>query len=49
STEGPMHQVVVMQVRGQRLLTFTVTAAGELREEQKTALLAVVESFKSAS
>ncbi|MFP1744283.1 DUF1795 domain-containing protein [Lonsdalea quercina] len=49
STEGPMHQVVVMQVHGQLLLTFTVTAAGELREEQKTALLAVVESFKSAS
>jgi hypothetical protein len=44
-----MHQVVVMQVRGELLLTFTVTAAGELQDEQKAALLAVIETFKAAS
>ncbi|MEI7256280.1 DUF1795 domain-containing protein [Dickeya dadantii] len=49
SPEGPMHQVVVMQVRGELLLTFTLTAAGELKDEQKTALLAVIETFKAAS
>ncbi|ROP59947.1 hypothetical protein EDF81_2771 [Enterobacter sp. BIGb0383] len=49
SPEGPMHQVVIMQVRGELLLTFTITAAGELRDEQRDALLAIIETFKAAS
>lgn len=49
SPEGPMHQVVVMQVRSNQLLTFTITAAGKLQEEQRNALLAVIETFKAAS
>ncbi|PPE58206.1 hypothetical protein F157LOC_03227 [Pectobacterium brasiliense] len=49
SPEGPMHQVVVMQLRGELLMTFTVTVAGELSAEQKTAMLAVVETFKAAT
>jgi len=49
SPEGPMHQLVVMQVRGELLLTFTITAAGELKDEQRQALLAVIETFKAAS
>lgn len=47
STEGPMHQVVVMQVRGTLLLTFTITAAGTLQDEQKQALLDVIATFKA--
>nr|WP_113865752.1 DUF1795 domain-containing protein [Brenneria salicis]NMN93259.1 hypothetical protein [Brenneria salicis ATCC 15712 = DSM 30166]RBP64125.1 hypothetical protein DES54_10984 [Brenneria salicis ATCC 15712 = DSM 30166]RLM31150.1 hypothetical protein BHG07_07235 [Brenneria salicis ATCC 15712 = DSM 30166] len=47
SPEGSMHQLVVMQVRGERLLTFTITAAGQLQEEQKAALLAVIETFRA--
>ncbi|MEE3653108.1 MULTISPECIES: DUF1795 domain-containing protein [unclassified Brenneria] len=49
SPEGVMHQLVVMQVRGELLLTFTITAAGQLQEEQKTALLAVIETFKATN
>lgn len=49
SPEGPMHQVVIMQVRGEMLLTFTITAAGELSNEQRDALLAIIETFKAAS
>ncbi|MCL6324722.1 MULTISPECIES: DUF1795 domain-containing protein [Pectobacterium] len=48
SPEGPMHQVVVMQVRGNLLLTFTITAADVLSDENKASLLAVVETFKAS-
>lgn len=48
SPEGRMHQVVVMQVRGTLLLTFTITAADTLSDERKKALLAVIETFKAA-
>ena len=48
ATEGPMHQVVVMQGRGALLLTFTITAAGTLQDEQKQALLDVIATFKAA-
>ncbi|PWD64445.1 DUF1795 domain-containing protein [Pectobacterium parmentieri] len=48
SPEGLMHQVVVMQVRGNLLLTFTITAAEALNDEHKASLLAVIETFKAA-
>lgn len=47
SPEGQMHQVVVMQVRGNLLLTFTITAADVLSDEHKASLLAVIETFKA--
>lgn len=46
SPEGPMHQVLVMQVRGSVLLTFTATALDALRDESRASLLAVIETFK---
>lgn len=48
SPEGPMHQVLVMQVRGPLLLTFTVTAAGGLSDDSKADVMAVIESFRAA-
>ncbi|MFC3393445.1 DUF1795 domain-containing protein [Brenneria rubrifaciens] len=48
SPEGQMHQVVVMQVRGTLLLTFTITAADVLNDARKTELLAVIETFRAA-
>ncbi|WP_406640712.1 DUF1795 domain-containing protein [Pectobacterium brasiliense] len=48
SPEGQMHQVVVMQVRGNLLLTFTITAADVLSDDRKKALLAVIETFNAA-
>lgn len=48
SPEGQMHQVVVMQMRGNLLLTFTITAADVLSDERKKALLAVIETFNAA-
>ncbi|MEL7630295.1 DUF1795 domain-containing protein [Pectobacterium aroidearum] len=48
SPEGQMHQVVVMQVRGNLLLTFTITAAEVLSDAHKASLLAVIETFKAA-
>ncbi|KHN49619.1 DUF1795 domain-containing protein [Pectobacterium fontis] len=48
SPEGTMHQVVVMQVRGNLLLTFTITAADVLSDARKTELLAVIETFNAA-
>ncbi|APS30488.1 DUF1795 domain-containing protein [Pectobacterium brasiliense] len=47
SPEGQMHQVVVMQVRGDLLLTFTITAADVLSDDRKKALLAVIETFNA--
>ncbi|MEH0873515.1 DUF1795 domain-containing protein [Pectobacterium cacticida] len=49
SPEGRMHQVVVMQVRGNLLLTFTITAADVLSETHKSELLAVIETFSVAA
>ncbi|MBN3082420.1 DUF1795 domain-containing protein [Pectobacterium polaris] len=48
SPEGQMHQVVVMQVRGNLLLTFTITAADVLSDDRKKSLLAVIETFNAA-
>ncbi|AFI88280.1 DUF1795 domain-containing protein [Pectobacterium parmentieri] len=48
SPEGQMHQVVVMQVRGSLLLTFTITAADVLSDARKAELLAVIETFTVA-
>lgn len=48
SPEGQMHQVVVMQVRGNLLLTFTITAAEVLSDTRKAELLAVIETFNAA-
>ncbi|WP_233980530.1 DUF1795 domain-containing protein [Pectobacterium versatile] len=48
SPEGQMHQVVVMQVRGNLLLTFTITAADVLSDDRKKALLTVIETFNAA-
>ncbi|BES83355.1 hypothetical protein PEC302107_41070 [Pectobacterium araliae] len=48
SPEGKMHQVVVMQVRGNLLLTFTITAAEVLSDARKAELLAVIETFNAA-
>ncbi|MCL6357918.1 DUF1795 domain-containing protein [Pectobacterium parmentieri] len=47
SPEGQMHQVVVMQMRGNLLLTFTITAADVLSHENKASLLAAIETFKA--
>ncbi|WP_323109754.1 DUF1795 domain-containing protein [Pectobacterium carotovorum] len=47
SPEGQMHQVVMMQVRGDLLLTFTITAADVLSDDRKKALLAVIETFNA--
>lgn len=49
SPEGQMHQVVVMQVRGSLLLTFTITAADVLSDARKAELLAVIETFAVAA
>ncbi|AIA73053.1 conserved hypothetical protein [Pectobacterium atrosepticum SCRI1043] len=48
SPEGLMHQVVVMQVRGSLLLTFTITAADALSDAHKAELLAVIATFNAA-
>ncbi|ANI28417.1 hypothetical protein PL78_00985 [Yersinia entomophaga] len=48
SPEGEMHQSVVMQVRGTKLLTFTITSPKVLAESQKTALLAIIYSYQAA-
>ncbi|AOR58291.1 DUF1795 domain-containing protein [Pectobacterium parmentieri] len=49
SPEGRMHQVVVMQVCGSLLLTFTITAADVLSDARKAELLAVIETFTVAA
>lgn len=46
SPEGTMHQLSLLQIRGDSLLTFTYTHAAELTAQQKEMLLDVLLSFK---
>ncbi|PHM28133.1 DUF1795 domain-containing protein [Xenorhabdus innexi] len=48
SPEGEMHQTVVLQIRGSRLLAFNLTSPHPFHPGQREALLAVVDSFQAA-
>ncbi|MCA6220801.1 DUF1795 domain-containing protein [Photorhabdus antumapuensis] len=48
SSEGDMYQTVVLQIRGTLLLTFNLTSPAPFEENQRDALLAVINSFQAA-
>ncbi|KMW72645.1 hypothetical protein TI10_14615 [Photorhabdus luminescens subsp. luminescens] len=48
SPEGDMYQTVVLQIRGTLLLTFNLTSPAPFEENQRDALLAVINSFQAA-
>ncbi|WP_058910612.1 DcrB-related protein [Entomohabitans teleogrylli] len=46
SDEGRIDQLVVMQFRGNTLMTFTVSSANGMSKSQKEIMLSVIQSFK---
>lgn len=47
SPEGPMHQIVVLLLKGADLLSFTVTSPQPMSNKQIEALIPVLTSFRS--
>ncbi|EPF4178158.1 TPA: DUF1795 domain-containing protein [Escherichia albertii] len=47
SPEGPMHQMVVLLLKGADLLSFTITSPQQMSKKQTEALLPVITGFRS--
>ncbi|AOM41987.1 DUF1795 domain-containing protein [Xenorhabdus hominickii] len=47
SPEGEMHQIVVLQIRGDQLLAFNLTSTQAFNDSRRNALLRVVSSFNA--